>query len=212
MGNTTTIYLVRHGQTAANATNTIQGQSDVPLDETGLLQAELVGKRLRKQHFDVIFSSDLSRAAVTAGSIADGREVIFDRNLREWDLGDWVGLTFDEIKEKFPAEAADFTSGSMDAGVSGGESRRQFHDRAGSVMENIISLYPGKTVLCVTHGGVLRAIFRNIMCDPECHVRMIRTDNTCICCIKYFHTSGKWQIVTWNDTAHLEGMTLSTGW
>ena len=59
----TTLYLVRHGETAANVTATLQGQSDVPLNENGLEQARLVGKRLRNTPFDAIWSSDLSRAA-----------------------------------------------------------------------------------------------------------------------------------------------------
>ena len=66
----TTVYLVRHGQTAANQTGVFQGQTDVPLDETGREQARLVGARLRELPFDRILASDLSRAAVTAEAIA----------------------------------------------------------------------------------------------------------------------------------------------
>ena len=71
MNQYTILYLVRHGETEANVTNTLQGQSDVRLNEKGIRQAQLVGKRLRDQHFDVILSSDLSRAAVTAAEIAN---------------------------------------------------------------------------------------------------------------------------------------------
>ena len=211
MENTTTIYLVRHGQTAANAGNVIQGQSDVPLDENGIQQAKLVGERLRKQHFDVILSSDLSRAKVTAAEIAGGREVIYDPELREWDLGDWVGFNLDQIKEKFPEAMAAFQSGDPEAKVPGGESRREFHDRAARVTDRILTAYPGKTVLCVSHGGLLRAIFKNIT-GISAHSKMIRTDNTCFCGFRYFHSSLQWQLLFWNDISHLEGRASHGGW
>lgn len=205
----TTVYIVRHGETEANVTNTLQGQSDVPLNAKGVQQAQLVGRRLRSKPFDVIWSSDLSRAAVTAREIAGEREITYTPLLREWDLGDWVGLTWSEIAEKYPAEAKEFNAGTPDAAVPGGESRRQFHDRAAKILETLISEYPGKTVLCVSHGGVLRAMFHTLF-RPQC--KQVRTDNTCICCFKHFHATGNWQLVTWNDTAHLDAEALSSGW
>lgn len=209
---TTTVYLVRHGQTTANVTNTIQGQSDVPLDDTGVRQAELVGARLRSWEFDMIFSSDLSRAAVTASAIAGDRPIVYNRDLREWDLGDWVGMTLQESAEKYPEEMARYRSGAMDAEVPGGESRQQFHDRAEKVMNDIITNCAGKTVLCVTHGGLLRAIFKNIIGSTAYYPRLIRTDNTCLCGFKYFHDSCQWQLLLWNDTSHLAARALSSGW
>ena len=211
MNQYTTVYLVRHGETEANVTNTLQGQSDVRLNEMGLKQAQLAGKRLREKYFDVIWSSDLSRAAVTAAEIAGERQVNLTPLLREWDLGEWVGLTWDQIREKFPAEAALFSSGSMDAGVPGGESRRKFHERAAKVLQWLIEDHAGKTVLCVSHGGLLRAIFQ-VAAGVQVHGNFLRTDNTCVCCLKYAHASGKWQLVLWNDTSHLDSQALSSGW
>lgn len=77
------IYFVRHGETAENAGGVVQGQTDVPLNENGLIQARLVGERLKNEPFDVILSSDLQRAAITARSIANGREIIYTPRLRE---------------------------------------------------------------------------------------------------------------------------------
>ena len=211
MNQYTILYLVRHGETEANVTNTLQGQSDVRLNEKGIRQAQLVGKRLRDKHFDVILSSDLSRAAVTAAEIAGERQMTLTPLLREWDLGDWVGLTWDQVKEKFPEEAALFSSGSMDAEVSGGESRRQFHERAAKVLRQVTEEYAGKTVLCVSHGGLLRAIFQ-AAAKTALPGNFLRTDNTCVCCLKYAHDSGKWQLVLWNDTSHLDSQALSSGW
>ena len=206
---TTTIYLVRHGETEANVTNTLQGQSDVPLNAKGVEQARLAGRRLRSKPFDVIWSSDLSRAAVTAREIAGPREITYTPLLREWDLGDWVGLTWSGITEKYPEEAREFNAGTLDAVVPGGETRRQFHERAKKILDTLTETFPGKTILCVSHGGVLRAMFQTLF-QPQC--KRIRTDNTCLCCFKYFHANGTWQLVTWNDTAHLDAEALSSGW
>jgi broad specificity phosphatase PhoE len=210
MEETTTIYLVRHGETAANVTNTLQGQSDVPLNANGLKQAALAAERLKNKHFDFILSSDLSRAAVTAKTIAGERPVETFPILREWDLGEWVGLTWDEIGEKFPEELAAFRAGDPDAVISGGESRRQFNDRAAKILQWLTESYPGKELLCVSHGGVIRSIFRVIMGAEA--AKHVRTDNTCVCVIRYFYKTCQWQIITWNDISHLEGWNLSTGW
>lgn len=207
----TTLYLVRHGETEANVTNTLQGQSDVLLNENGLRQAQLVGKRLREKPFDVIWSSDLSRAAVTAKEIAGEREVRFTPLLREWDLGEWVGLTWSQVAEKFPEEAEQFSSGDPDAEVSGGESRRRFHERAAKVLQWVTEEYAGKSVLCVSHGGLLRAVFQAAS-GVQLNSHFLRTDNTCVCCFRYAHASGKWQLVLWNDTSHLDSQALSSGW
>ena len=115
MADATTIYIVRHGETDANLYNMIQGQTDVPLNESGLKQAELVGRRLRNFPFDVIYSSDLSRAAVTAKNIAGEREVILTKELREWNLGAWQGKYLSDIAVEF----ADETKGTHQCNSSG---------------------------------------------------------------------------------------------
>ena len=73
----TTVYFLRHGETDANINGIIQGQSDVPLNENGIIQAEIAGKRMLKMHFDAIYSSDLSRAAKTAQYAAYSRNIIY---------------------------------------------------------------------------------------------------------------------------------------
>ena len=97
MMNRTEFYIVRHGETAANSRNVVQGQNDVPLNETGLAQAARLAERLKAVHFDAVYASDLSRAMRTARIIAPGAAVVPLPELREWNLGDWVGLPFGEV-------------------------------------------------------------------------------------------------------------------
>jgi len=100
--------LWRHGQTTWNAEHRFQGQSDIPLDETGHAQAERAARLLAALRPDLIVSSDLSRAVSTAAPLARlaGLEVILDKDLRERSGGSWEGLTDTEIRERYPDEHA----------------------------------------------------------------------------------------------------------
>ncbi len=130
-----TLVVWRHGQTAYNIERRFQGQSDVPLNDAGLRQAAEAARYLAVLRPSAIFSSDLSRASVTAAALArlTGLSVQLDKDLRERSGGSWEGLTEAEIRERFPAERATWTPpdgeprpGSDRPGVGGiGADRRQ---------------------------------------------------------------------------------------
>lgn len=203
MAETTTVYLVRHGETDANLHNMIQGQTDVPLNSSGLKQAELVGKRLRNFPFDVIYSSDLSRAAITAQSIAGEREVIYTQELREWNLGNWQGKYISDIAVIYPEEYRQFKERLSNCHPSGGESIIDLRLRAKNFLTRIANDHAGKNILCVTHGGLLRAFLANVM-EMDNYANA-RTDNTAIFCFRTSDGGSSWQLVFWNDTCHLDG-------
>jgi len=102
------LVLLRHGQTVWNAERRFQGQSDIPLDETGQAQADRAARLLAGLRPDLIVSSDLSRAAGTAAALARlaGLEVTLDKDLRERHGGCWEGLTDTEIRARYPAAHA----------------------------------------------------------------------------------------------------------
>jgi glucosyl-3-phosphoglycerate phosphatase len=103
--------LWRHGQTVWNAERRFQGQSDIPLNETGQAQAERAARLLASLRPDLIVSSDLSRAASTAVALArlTGLEVTLDKDLRERHGGGWEGLNDAEIRARYPAEHASWS-------------------------------------------------------------------------------------------------------
>jgi len=105
------LVLWRHGQTVWNAERRFQGQSDIPLDETGEAQAERAARLLAALRPDLIVSSDLSRAAGTAAALSrlTGLEVTLDKDLRERSGGSWEGLTDTEIRTSYPVEHASWT-------------------------------------------------------------------------------------------------------
>ncbi|MGH2930671.1 MAG: histidine phosphatase family protein, partial [Solirubrobacteraceae bacterium] len=100
--------LWRHGQTTWNVEHRFQGQTDIPLDETGEAQAQYAARRLATLRPVAIVASDLSRAQQTAAALSmlTGLEAVADKDLRERFGGDWEGLTDDEIRERYPAERA----------------------------------------------------------------------------------------------------------
>jgi probable phosphoglycerate mutase len=144
--------LWRHGQTIWNAESRFQGQTDIPLDDTGQAQAASAASRLATLRPDVIFSSDLSRAASTAAPLArlTGLGVTLDKDLRERAGGSWEGLTDKEIGERFPAERATWNP-------PDGESSASVADRVGGALVRIAaSLGEGGLAVVVSHGAALR--------------------------------------------------------
>jgi broad specificity phosphatase PhoE len=103
--------LWRHGQTVWNAERRFQGQSDIPLNETGQAQAERAARLLASLRPELIVSSDLSRAASTAAALSrvTGLEVTPDKDLRERHGGGWEGLNDAEIRARYPAEHASWS-------------------------------------------------------------------------------------------------------
>lgn len=151
----TFLYLVRHGETEWNRQRRIQGSTDIPLNETGRLQAARAGKILARRDWDGIASSPLSRAYETASIIAsmvglDAPHRIDD--LVERAYGEAEGLTDRELSRRFPRGVE----------VPGRESRE---DVAGRVISSLLVLaetHPGKHFIIATHGGVIRTVLNSV--------------------------------------------------
>lgn len=150
----TTLYLVRHGESEANAARVFAGHSDSPLTERGRRQAEAVAEALAAVPFDRVISSDLSRCRDTAEAIArrQGLTVEVFPELREIDVGSATGQTFDELKG-LPA----WTDGAF-VQWPGGESLDQVLSRVTGAIDRIVADSPGRTVCVVGHGGVTRIL------------------------------------------------------
>ena len=119
MGEATRILAIRHGQTAWNADSRIQGHTDIALDDTGLWQAERLAQALGDEDLDVLYSSDLSRARQTAAPLAGrkGLALRLDSGLRERGFGEFEGLSFVQIEQRWPKQAAAWRHRDPDFGV-----------------------------------------------------------------------------------------------
>ncbi|MBV8064491.1 MAG: histidine phosphatase family protein [Actinobacteria bacterium] len=154
----TTFLLVRHGQSEWNREGRWQGLADPPLTELGVRQAQELAEHLASERIDAIYASDLRRALATAEIIAAprGLTVVVEPALREIDVGEWSGLTTDEIEIRHPDGFRRHLEGGD--GWEQGEPHAEMSARIVSAIERIARLHPGECVLCVLHGGVIRAL------------------------------------------------------
>ncbi len=156
----TAILLLRHGQSTWNAEGRWQGQSDPPLSDLGRDQAEEAAAKLADVGITAVVTSDLDRARTTGRILADALRLAppsEDRGLREYDVGDWEGLTRPEIEAGWPHQLADWREGRLLA-TPGGETRSAFLQRVMAALRRVAAAGDlGETAVVVTHGGVIRA-------------------------------------------------------
>jgi probable phosphoglycerate mutase len=201
----TRIVVVRHGQTEWNVQARIQGQGDSELTEEGRAQARSIAQRLARERFDVLISSDLGRAAATAQHIAGrcGLPIVLDARLRERRFGVGEGMTYEEIDRAYPGAFARIRNVDPDFVIPGGESRRQFHERVRAAFDSLARAHAGRTVVVVTHGGVLATFFRHVHGIPLDVAHPIAITNASYNVLS--HDGSRWSIETWSDNAHLDG-------
>ncbi|MBA4742173.1 MAG: histidine phosphatase family protein [Azoarcus sp.] len=201
---TTTICLVRHGETAWNAERRIQGHLDVPLNDTGRAQADALAAALATQHFDAVHSSDLTRARTTAEAVARrlALAVYADPALRERDYGDFQGLTYAQAEKRFPEDYARLIARAPDhVPPGGGESLADLAARVRATLTRIAVEHAGGRVLVVTHGGVLDAAHRMATGNTLDAPRDFVVANAALNWIE--HRDGTWALLSWDEREHL---------
>ncbi len=202
----TRICLVRHGETTWNVERRIQGQVDVPLNENGLLQAHATAQALVGERIDVIYSSDLARAWVTAGRIAvpRGQPVMPEPALRERHYGSFQRMTYAEARSVHPEEFARFEAREPDAGFPGGrgETLAMLDARVWTFVEAVRARHAGQSVLLVTHGGVLDIVARRVR---KLGLTGRRDFDIANCALNWVsHDSAGWRTERWGDVSHLD--------
>lgn len=201
---TTTLVLVRHGETAWNAEGRVQGQTDVPLSEVGRAQAEALVPVLAAEPFGAIYSSDLLRVRETAQPVARvlGLEVLLETGLRERHYGMFETLTYVECRERFPAEFERFREKELEFDFATGESLRAFHARSLASLQAIAARHAGEAVLVFTHGGVLEMLYREATARGLRSARDFEIPNAAI--NRFEFAAGRWRLCAWAERAHLE--------
>ncbi len=159
----TRLLLIRHGETPWNVARRWQGHADPGLTEKGRAQAVAVARSLETEprgRWTRIIASDLARARLTAETIARSLDlpIELDRRLRELDVGDWSGLTRDEIATRDPDRLLAFETGDPSIRPSGGETRLELAARAVACLRDLRARYAGEGLVVVTHRGVIRAL------------------------------------------------------
>ncbi|MEU1279113.1 histidine phosphatase family protein [Streptomyces sp. NPDC005805] len=159
------LVLLRHAATAWNDERRLQGTADIPLSAIGATQAERVGDLFAHTGTALVLSSPQSRALATAEAIAcsSGAPLEIHDALREVDIGDWQGLTVEEIAERYPHDFKKWCSGA-EPRRRGGESEESVADRsAPAALKALHTLRPGATLVAVSHAGTLRAMLSRLL-------------------------------------------------
>lgn len=194
---------VRHGETEWNVEGREMGHLDSPLTPRGVDQARALARRLSTMSIDALYSSDLGRAARTAEIVGEvcGLTPRLDSGLRERHMGEFQGLTRDEVRDRYPEQYAGYQRTGVFATVPGGESMADKRDRTGRVLTGIAARHPDETVVVVTHGGFLMGFFEWVMgLGPQDGSRF-RKQNAGFNAFDY--VDSKWTLRTWNDVSHL---------
>ncbi|GAK54177.1 phosphoglycerate mutase [Candidatus Moduliflexus flocculans] len=199
----TTILLIRHGETAWNRGHIFRGLSDIPLNEQGRTQARLLAQALLSRQIDAAYSSPLSRAMETA-SIAfalRGLTVAAHDGLRDFDYGRWTGLEECEVARQWPDEDAQWRVAPHEMRPPEGETLREAFHRAWEALAALTARHQGQTVAIVAHRVINKVLVSGLLTLGLERCPFIRQDN---CCLNEFERAERGDIViSLNDTSHL---------
>jgi ribonuclease H / adenosylcobalamin/alpha-ribazole phosphatase len=199
----TTLLLLRHGETALSVDKRFSGRGDEPLSDRGVGQARAAAARLASYGVTAVVSSPLRRAVQTAQIVADvlGLDVATDDGLMETDFGRWEGLTFGEVRERWPDEMQRWLADPAVA-PTGGESFAATFVRVAAARERLTRDFAEGRVVAVSHVTPIKAMVRDAL-DAPAHV-LYRThlDAASLTTIDWY-ADGRGVVTGLNDVAHL---------
>lgn len=204
-----TLILIRHGETAWNAEQRIQGQLDIPLSATGVWQAGRLADRLAREApsgpIDAIVASDLARAQLTANPLAArlGVPVQLDPRLRERAFGIFEGHTLADVAARWPQEFAAWRERDPDWAIPDGESLRQLGERVSEALFELAERFAGRTLAVVAHGGVLDVAYRRAKGLAWQVPREHAIQNAAINRVRASALPPALAVLDWGDVAHL---------
>ncbi|WP_065958771.1 bifunctional RNase H/acid phosphatase [Streptomyces sparsogenes] len=207
LGAPATLVLLRHGETALTPEKRFSGSggSDPHLSPVGRRQAELVAAALAARGtIQAVVSSPLTRCVETAEAVAArlGLDVRIEEGLRETDFGAWEGLTFGEVRERYPDDLQAWLTSSKTAPTGGGESFATVARRVALARDKLVARYAGRTVLLVTHVTPIKTLVRLALgAPPEALFRM-EISAASLSALAYY-ADGNASLRLLNDTTHL---------
>ncbi|MFH1382407.1 MAG: histidine phosphatase family protein [Chloroflexota bacterium] len=200
----TRLLLVRHGTSEYNSIRRFAGHSDIDLTPLGYKQAEKLRDRLAGEKIDIIYCSDLKRAAMTASIISSRHQVetVVCPELRELNYGDIEGLSYEEIKSRYPETAELIATRDITLNFPNGESINDLITREHRFLERLSREAPAQNILIVAHSGPLQMLVCHLIGIEHRHWWQIRFDNASLSIIDTYPPGAI--ITVLNDTSHLK--------
>ncbi|UUI03851.1 histidine phosphatase family protein [Oceanobacillus jeddahense] len=188
----TEICMIRHGETNWNKEKRIQGNTDIPLNETGKSQAEVCCAAAKQFEPTVLITSPLARAKVTAEIInKDLRLPLHEmKAFVERSYGDAEGMTIEDRNRYFPDRED----------IPNVETFEDLKQRGLKGLEEVCERYPDERVLIVSHGALINSLL-SVISKGELGTGITFLQNTSI--TKFAHENGEWRVIDYNNTDHL---------
>jgi len=199
------LILVRHGETDSNKASLALGRDDLELNETGRWQAQRLAEALQSQPIAAVYSSPLRRALDTARAIAEPHHlaVEVDEGFIEMDIGEMEGLTFQQVRERYPQFLQLWLGGrAAYEPMPGGERLLDVQARAWQALERICGSWTQETVTVVTHNFVLLTILCRVLGLQLADFRRLRHNVAAVSVLQV--QDGRMTVLGLNDTCHLE--------
>ncbi|MFF8843883.1 bifunctional RNase H/acid phosphatase [Streptomyces sp. NPDC015127] len=207
LGTPSTFVLLRHGETALTPEKRFSGSggSDPVLSEAGRRQAEAAAAALAARGtIQAVVSSPLRRCRETAETVASrlNLDVTYDEGLRETDFGAWEGLTFAEVRERYPEDLDAWLASPKVPPTGGGESFATVARRVASARDRLLARYRGRTVLVVTHVTPIKTLARLALGAPPESLFRMELSAASLSALAYY-ADGNASLRLLNDTSHL---------
>lgn len=199
------IFLVRHGETEWNLEMRFQGWENIPLNEKGIREAELLAQRLKKERIAAVYSSPLSRALKTAQIIAlmHGLEPSIVEGLREISFGKWEGKTFGEMDDRDKDALLRWLNNPEENLIPEGETFKQFRERVLNSYYELINDRKQEDFLIVTHGGAIKVLVASTLHIPFSYLGRLKISPGSLTSILYDDYRNPY-LDLFNDTCHLQ--------
>ena len=201
----TTVYFIRHGQSAANLTQTFAGHIDVPLTDLGRQQAACTAEFLADIPLAAVYSSDLSRAYDTGSAVArlHGLSVTTCADLREICAGAWEGGTYAQLEASYPAYST-WIHEIGKATCTDGESVAELQARVWNAVQSIVAKHPDESICIVSHGTPIRAITALLTDTPLAQMHTVPWASNASVTVAEFETPQQGRIVSHDLHEHLK--------
>jgi len=198
------LLITRHGETEWNLIRRYQGQSDIPLNQKGIQQAEQIAKRLSSEKIDAIYSSDLCRTVDTAQAISafHALEIAKDDRWRELSFGKWEGLNHEEINASWHDEVTKWYSDPVNSSPPNGETLLQLAGRIHSALDELKDKHKDETVLIVSHSGAIQALLCLALGVDLSRYWQFRPLQASLTILSYYPEGACLHL--FNDTSHLQ--------
>ncbi|MFF7048835.1 bifunctional RNase H/acid phosphatase [Streptomyces griseorubiginosus] len=207
MGAPATFVLLRHGETPLTPQKRFSGSggTDPSLSDIGREQAERAAEALaRRGTIQHILASPLARTRQTAAAVAErlGIEVTVEDGLIETDFGAWEGLTFGEVRERYPDDLTKWLADPEAEPTGGGESFAATATRIAATRDKLVAAYAGRTVLLVTHVTPIKTFVRLALGAPPESLFRMELSAASLSAVAYY-ADGNASVRLLNDTSHL---------